>query len=168
MKDDVQIRFLFTSGGHSFIGRHGKEPAPHEMTEQTSIECVAGKGILGDRFFDFKPNYKGQLTFFSLEVYQDLQRQFAVKSKPPSVFRRNVIVSGLDLNALIGRRFWLGGIAFEGVEQASPCYWMNRAFCEGAEAALRGRGGLRARILSDGTLSLGRHAFSIQAEERDD
>ncbi len=166
MSDKVEIRYLFTSGGHRFVGRHGKEPLPYEMEARPSIECVGGKGIWGDRFFDYKPNYKGQLTFFSEEVYWDLCRHFAVESKPPSVFRRNVIVSGLDLNGLIGRRFCLGEVAFEGTEEARPCHWMNRAFCDGAVAALRGRGGLRARILSDGILSLGRQRFSIEVEER--
>ena len=46
----------------------------------------------------------------------------------------------------------MNGVLFEGTQEASPCSWMNYAFCEGAEAALKGRGGLRARILTDGIL----------------
>ena len=122
------------------------------MIEVSEAECVAGKGIIGDRFFDYKPDYKGQITFFSQEVYEDLCNTFKLVDVPPSVFRRNVIVDGVDLNELIGSEFELQGIRFLGTVEASPCYWMNGAVAEGAEEAMKGRGGLRAKILTSGTL----------------
>ncbi len=122
------------------------------MIEVGEIECIAGKGIRGDRFFDYKENYKGQITFFEWETFLALKEKFGVFDRGPEVFRRNVIVEGISLNDLIGHTFDLQELRFEGVEEARPCYWMNQAFCEGAEEALRGRGGLRARILSSGTL----------------
>jgi len=64
-------------------------------------------------------------------------------------------VEGMDLNALIGVRFTLGGIEFEGMDEARPCHWMNAVVAPGAEAWLRGRGGLRARIHTDGELGCG-------------
>ena len=160
---DIVIRYLFISRGHNYKGRFGQEPHTHEMESQDSVECVAGKGIWGDRYFDHKPDYKGQMTFFADEVWSALCREFSVQSQPPSVFRRNAIVSGIDLNELIGKRFSLGEVEFEGVEEAKPCRWMNQAFCEGAEEAMRGRGGLRTRILCDGTLSLGKHSLVIES-----
>ena len=42
------------------------------MIEVPVIECVAGRGIRGDRYFDFKDDYKGQITFFSLDVFDEL------------------------------------------------------------------------------------------------
>ena len=122
------------------------------MIEVAEAECVEGRGIRGDRFFDFKDNYKGQVTFFSMSVYRDLCDQFGVFDKDPSAFRRNVIVDDVDLNSLIGETFEVQGIQFEGTQEAAPCYWMEQAFCPGAEEALKGNGGLRARILSYGTL----------------
>jgi hypothetical protein len=62
------------------------------------------------------------------------------------------LVTGADLNGLIGVEFEIQGIRFAGVEQCKPCYWMDSALGPGAEAWLQGRGGLRARILIDGTL----------------
>jgi MOSC domain-containing protein YiiM len=56
------------------------------------------------------------------------------------------------LNELIGKRFELQDAQFEGVCECKPCHWMDRAIAPGAEAALRGFGGLRARILTDGIL----------------
>jgi len=44
------------------------------------------------------------------------------------------------------------GVQFLGTEESAPCYWMNQAFGEGAEAELAGNGGLRAKILSDGVI----------------
>ena len=122
------------------------------MTELESIQCVAGKGIVGDRFFGFKEDYKGQVTFFSHEGYGRLCAQFQITDLPPSIFRRNIITRGVDLNTLIGQEFEIQGVRFLGTQESTPCYWMNQAFAEGAEEAMKGHGGLRAKILSDGVL----------------
>ena len=64
-----------------------------------------------------------------------------------------MIVSGADLNALVGREFELQGVRFAGVEECRPCHWMNRAFSdERVEQWLHGRGGLRAHVLTNGVL----------------
>lgn len=150
----MQLIRFFVSPEHNYFGHHGKPPGEHEVLEPDQIECVAGRGIEGDRFFDHEEGHKGQITFFSAEVYEDLQLQFHVDDKPASVFRRNVLTKGVDLNSLVGQEFEIQGVKFEGVEECKPCYWMDRAFHPGSNDALKGRGGLRARILSDGVLSL--------------
>jgi MOSC domain-containing protein YiiM len=148
----VRIRYLYISPGHNYFGHHGQSPGEHGILECKEIQCVAGRGIVGDRFFDFKPGYDGQITFFAEETYHALGRELAVCDKAPDVFRRNVITAGVDLNALIGVEFEIQGVRFRGVEECKPCHWMNQAFASGAESFLRGRGGLRAAILTDGTL----------------
>ena len=71
----------------------------------------------------------------------------------PELTRRNVFTRGADLNALIGVEFDVQGVRFAGTEECRPCYWLNEAFHdERVEALLQGRGGLRARILTDGVL----------------
>lgn len=152
MTRDFEILHLYLSPGHNFFGHHEQPPGQNPVVEVAQAECVAGQGLRGDRFFGFKPDYKGQITFFAFEIYQDLCRQLGSPDRSPAVFRRNVITRGIDLNALVGHPFELQGIRFEGIAECSPCHWMNQAFAPGAEAALRGRGGLRARILSDGWL----------------
>ncbi|HWB61346.1 MAG TPA: MOSC domain-containing protein [Chthoniobacteraceae bacterium] len=146
------IVHLYISPGHNFVGHHGKPPGENPAIEVQEIHCVAGKGIEGDRYFDHKENYKGQITFFEWEMYESLVHACEVLDKPPSVFRRNVITRGVDLNSLIGKKFEVQGVEFEGAEECKPCYWMDRAFGPTAEWRLRGHGGLRARILTDGTL----------------
>jgi MOSC domain-containing protein YiiM len=148
----MTIAHIFISPEHNFFGHHGKPPGDEPMVEVDSVECVAGKGLRGDRFFGYKDNYKGQATFFSIEMYERLCEQLQVTHRDSSVFRRNIIVSGVDLNSLIGKEFELQGVHFLGTQECSPCHWMDHAFAEGAERALKGHGGLRARILTDGVL----------------
>ncbi len=150
----VRVEHLFVSAGHRFFGRHEKEPLDFPAAEVTEAKCVAGRGIHGDRFFDHALDHKGQVTFFAMEVFEEMCREINVFDRPPSVLRRNIYVRGVDLDALIGCAFMVQGVPFEGVEECRPCYWMDRAFGPGAEAFLRGRGGLRARVLADGVLTL--------------
>lgn len=125
------------------------------MEEVDHIDCVAGRGIREDRFFDFKEHYKGQVTFFEQEVYEDLCKRLQIYDKLPSVFRRNIITSGVDLASWFDTEFELQGVRFRGQGECTPCYWMDQAFGPGAEQALQGRGGLRAVILTGGVLRTG-------------
>ena len=146
---------MFISSGHNYFGHHGQAPDDYPLVEVAEIECVAGHGIRGDRFYDYKDNYKGQITFFSQEVFDQLSAAFPDVRKPPGVLRRNVIVSGVNLNNLIGEEFEVQGLRFLGTAHCRPCYWLNQAFAPGAEAWLKGNGGLRAQILTTGTLRVG-------------
>ena len=148
----MKVRNIFVSPEHIYKGRHGQEPGEEPMQVLDEVECVAGKGLVGDRYFDLEPDFKGQVTFFSQSVFEAMCREFAAFDKPVSVFRRNIIVEGAELNDLIGEEFEVQGVRFSGSCEAAPCYWMNSAFAEGAHEALKGRGGLRARILSEGVL----------------
>jgi MOSC domain-containing protein len=148
----MEICHLFISPGHNFVGHHGREPDTYPMIETSEMECVAGRGIRGDRYFDFKDDYKGQVTFFALEVFDELCSAMQIQPRSPSLTRRNVITRGVDLNDLIGQEFEVFGVRFFGTEECRPCYWMNRVFAPGAQEFLKGRGGLRAKILTSGEL----------------
>ncbi len=148
----MEICHLYISRGHNFFGHHGRAPDDFPVTEVASIECVAEHGIRGDRFFDYRENYKGQITFFSLEIFDALCGALQLQDCSPSLVRRNVITRDVDLNSLIGQEFDVQGVRFVGTEECRPCYWMNQAIASGAEAFLKGRGGLRAKILRDGFL----------------
>ena len=148
----MKILNLYISPNHNYYGHYGKPPGENPIIEVEKIECVAGSGIKGDRFFDYKEDYKGQITFFEIETHRDLCERFSVYDKGPETYRRNVVIEGQDLNDLIGKEFEIDGVRFLGTEEASPCFWMNQAFHKGAEQALAGKGGLRARILEGGVL----------------
>jgi len=160
----VVIHRIYVSPGHNYFGRHGLAADTHAILPREQIVCRAGRGIEGDRFFDYKEDYKGQITFFGWDTYQQIKAALAVPDLKPEAFRRNVLVGGLSLDDLIGRRFRLGGVEFEGMCEAKPCYWMEQAVAPGAEAWLRGRGGLRAKILTDGVLHAGPADFAWLSE----
>ncbi len=155
LQPPLKIFRLYVSPGHNYFGHHGRDPDEHPTREVPEVRCVAGRGLENDRFFDYKDNYKGQITFFADEVYRALCDELGVRDKTPAAFRRNVVCGGVDLNTLIGEEFEVQGVKFRGREECRPCYWMEQSFGPGAESALRGRGGLRAEILGDGVLRAG-------------
>jgi MOSC domain-containing protein YiiM len=159
------IRQIFISSGHNYFGHHGRAADDYPLVEVPQIECVAGHGIRGDRFYDYRDDYKGQITFFSFDVFEKLTRHFGLTDKSAGALRRNVIVSGVDLNELIGEEFSIQGVRFRGTAHCKPCYWLDQAVVPGTEKFLEGNGGLRAQILSDGVIAVG-DAQLVLAEPR--
>ncbi len=148
----MKISAIYISPGHNFFGRHGQPAGEHVTSSVNEVECVAGHGLRGDRFWDYKQDYTGQVTFFDEAVHRDVLRELRPGPRSPAAYRRNVITRGVDLMGLIGREFAVQGVRFLGMVESKPCYWMEQAVGVGTENFLRGRGGLRAKILSDGFL----------------
>jgi MOSC domain-containing protein YiiM len=156
------IEQICASPGHNYFGHNGRPPGEFPLVSVDSVECVAGSGIRGDRYFNYRKDYKGQITFFSREVFDLMTQALGVTTKSPAVLRRNVIVSGIDLMELIGVDFELQGVQFQGTAHCKPCYWMNTAFAAGAEEFLAAHsGGLRARIVTSGRISTGEACLKI-------
>ncbi len=150
----MEVEGIWISSGHDFRGRHGKGRLENGIVALDEVECIAGRGLVGDRYFDFKEDFKGQVTFFSAEILGELMEKYG--EVDVTVLRRNLLVRGGDLESLVGRRFSVQGVVFEGSEECKPCYWMDQAVGEGAEDFLKGncRGGLRARILTGGKIQI--------------
>jgi MOSC domain-containing protein YiiM len=148
----IRVGQLFISPGHNFVGHHGGPPGGNPILPVAEVECVAGRGLRGDRYFDREQNHKGQITFFSLDVFDALRREMHLPDAQPQATRRNAFVRGADLNSFIGQEFEIQGVRFFGVEESKPCDWMNLALGPGAREWLTGRGGLRCRIVTDGLL----------------
>ncbi len=154
---DAKLETIYLSGGHDFRGRHGLGREENPILPMDEVECVAGMGLKGDRYFGFKEDFKGQVSFFDASIVDEVREKFGIPDLPSSAFRRNLIVRGVDLSEWAGKRFRFQGVEFEGSEECKPCYWMDQAVAPGVEEFLKGncRGGLRARILSDGALKAG-------------
>lgn len=150
----AELQHIFISPGNDFKGRHGLGRLNHGIQELSEVECVAGKGLVGDRYYNFKPDFKGQVTFFDAAVVREGKEKFNLPDLSASLFRRNLIVSGVDLKEWQGKRFRFQGVEFKASEECKPCYWMDEAITPGMNDFLTGdfRGGLRARILSNGIL----------------
>jgi MOSC domain-containing protein YiiM len=99
----VKLVHIFISPEHAYFGHHGRPSGRAPVVELEVADLVEGKGIVGDRFFGWKEDYAGQVTFFSLEVHTAVCAQLGVSACGPDVYRRNLVVAGADLTALMGR-----------------------------------------------------------------
>ena len=153
----MKVVRLYHSPEHIYRGHHGLPAGTAPMAGTPAIRLVAGKGVEGDRYSRLE-GAKGQVTFFAEETWLRLCGELGVPGRQPDVFRRNIIVRGADLNALVGRDFELQSIRFHGVEYCKPCHWMDQAFAPGTYDLLAKweAGGLRASVLTGGELAVDR------------
>lgn len=151
---DARLLHIFISPGHDYWGRDGEGRMQHGISDVPEVECVAGMGLRGDRYFNKRPDAKGQVTFFDIRIVEEVRAYFKLSKLPASIFRRNLIVTGVELEEWMGRRFLFQGIEFEGAQECSPCEWMDRVIAPGGQVFLKGRfrGGLRAKVQSSGFL----------------
>ena len=106
---------------------------------------------------------KYPITFFSLEVATEVCKELSIPLNL-ELFRRNIIISGVHLNSLIGQRFTIGEVEFEGISHCAPCTWMNGVMKKGAYTLMKGRGGLRAKVIHGGTLLVGDTILSSEVD----
>ena len=150
----MKLLEIIISCGHDYWVRSGEPTRQHGTLSPMEVRCEAGWGLVGDRYFYGKPGRKGQVTFMDQAVVDAIRKQFSLPSLPASLFRRNLIVAGLSLPVLLGKRFELQGVEFEGAQECRPCEWMDRVIANGVREFMRDnfRGGLRAKVLTSGTL----------------
>ncbi|MHA7238694.1 MOSC domain-containing protein [Arthrobacter sp. TMS1-12-1] len=156
---DVEILHLLISPGHAYFGRARDGAADVVTVDAHRAEVVAGKGIVGDRFFGKAAHMDAAVTLFAIESLDAIASDLGVGPFDPLLTRRNVVLRGAELTPLIGSDFALegadGSVALHGGRHAHPCAWMDRVLAPGAHPAMRGRGGLRCRPLNSGTLHRG-------------
>lgn len=156
---DVEILHLLVSPAHAYFGRARDGAADVPTTDAASAEVVAGKGIVGDRFFGKAAHMDAAVTLFAVESLEAIAAELGAAPFDPLLTRRNVVLRGIELPPLIGQDFVLesagGSVAFHGGRHAHPCVWMDRVLAPGAHKAMRGRGGLRCRPLGSGMLHRG-------------
>jgi MOSC domain-containing protein YiiM len=156
---DVEVLHLLVSPDHAYFGRGRDGVADVPSTDAERAEVVAGKGIVGDRFFGKAAHMDAAVTLMSIEALETTAADLGVPPFDPLLPRRNVVLRGAQLGPLQGVEFTLesGGslVRLRGGRPANPCAWMDRVLAVGAHAAMRGRGGLRCRPLSDGFLNRG-------------
>lgn len=122
---------------------------PSEALEPVeSVSAVAGKGLVGDRHYTDSPAPGNALTLIEAEVLEDAGLTGAQS-------RRQVMVRGVRLNDLIGKRFRVGDVECFGVEICEPCRHLQQMTRPGIIKDLIHRGGLNADIVSGGTISVG-------------
>ncbi|SFT51513.1 MOSC domain-containing protein [Arthrobacter sp. ov118] len=156
---DVEILHLLISPAHAYFGRARDGAADVPTTDADRVELVAGKGIVGDRFFGKAAHMDAAVTLLSIEALEAMAAELGVAPFDPLLTRRNIVIRGAHLAPLLGQEFGLesGGerARLRAGRPAHPCAWMDRMLAPGAHTAMRGRGGVRCQPLSDGILSRG-------------
>ncbi len=123
------------------------------MLAVDSAEAVAGKGLRGDRYGS--GSGKRGITLIQAEHLPVIATLAGRDCIEPATLRRNLVVSGLPLIALKGRRFRIGEVLCEGTSPCDPCSRMELALGAGGYNAMRGHGGLCARVLHAGAFRIG-------------
>ena len=153
----------------SVVSIHIAPEASAPMQSVPEVRAFPGCGLEGDRYFtgtgfySKRPSYGGrEVTLIEMEAVEALfgsvinaegerlQIKFAASDT-----RRNVVTSGVPLNHLVDREFWVGAVRLRGTRLCEPCKHLEDLTQPGVLSGLIHRGGLRALILNKGVIHVG-------------
>jgi MOSC domain-containing protein YiiM len=147
------LRQLFSTlpqiGRVDWIGVRPAHRSP--IVEMSAVEALAGRGLQGDRY---QSSGKRQVTLIQAEHLSVVANVLGTRVNPATL-RRNVLVSGINLIALKTARFRIGEALLEGTGPCEPCSRMEDALGPGGYNAMRGHGGITARVLEGGWIRTG-------------
>ncbi len=133
----------------------GLRPARNEkMLTPASATLIARQGIEGDRYRTQR-NGERQVTLIAAEDVAAIASFLGRAEVPPELLRRNFLTRGINLNALKGRRLRIGEAILEVSGDCAPCSQMEANLGPGGYNAVRGRGGVTARIIAGGEVRIG-------------
>ena len=124
------------------------------MVAPEAITLTPGQGVAGDHYASATQGAR-QVTVIPAEHLAAIAGYLGQESVAPELLRRNVVVRGINLAALKGRIFRLGGAVLENSGECHPCSKMERLLGTGGYNAVRGHGGITARVLKGGEVRLG-------------
>lgn len=132
----------------------GIRPAREEaMIALDSVQIDLDKGLEGDRFKG-RPGSRRQVTLIQQEHLAVIAACLNRDAIPPSLLRRNIVVSGINLLALKDKAFRIGDATLEFTGLCHPCSKMERLLGAGGYNAMRGHGGITARVWESGLVRL--------------
>lgn len=140
----------------------GIRPARREpVIPLESMVVEAGNGVVGDRY---KTSTSGrrQITLIQAEDIEAIASYMRMESIDPGLLRRNIMVRGINLLAMKDKRFRIGNALFEYTGDCHPCSRMEEILGVGGYNAVRGHGGVTARILGSGTIKLGDAIYAAE------
>lgn len=144
----------------------GIRPGHREpMTELEEATLLEGAGIEGDHAGRrVRPDAKRQVTLFQWEHLAVIGSILGDKTISPDSLRRNIAVKGINLLALKDRRFQVGDALLEYTGLCHPCSRMEETLGPGGYQAVRGHGGINARVVRGGKITLGNLLAAVEAE----
>ena len=126
---------------------------PVRRVERVTVE--AGKGVVGDRKYFPDGAQPGQaLTLVAMEALEAVAEEDGIDLRD-GLSRRQVHTRGVDVNALVGKRFRVGALECVGVELCEPCQHLESLTQPGVIKSLVHRAGLNADVVTGGDISVG-------------
>ena len=138
-------------GKVNWIGVRPKRKAPLQSLNQ--VEAITLKGLAGDHFSGSATS-KRQITLIQKEHIDLVAAVMKLPGLQPDLLRRNIVVEGINLHAFKDRRFWVGPVLLEYTGDCHPCSRMEDILGAGGYNAMRGHGGITARIIKGGLITL--------------
>lgn len=135
-----------------WIGLRPERQAP--LATPVSARLVAALGIGGDHYQTSR-NGARQITLIASEDIAAIAAFLGRDRVEPELLRRNLVSAGVNVLALKNRRFWIGSVLCEGSGECAPCSRMEAALGPGGFNAVRGHGGITARIIDGGEIRIG-------------
>jgi MOSC domain-containing protein YiiM len=151
------------------IAIHIAAQAEAPMQSVPEVRAIPGQGLEGDRYFQkqgtfWTPKPDVEVTLIESEAFDGLRRETTL-DLDPSEGRRNLVTRGVPLNHLVDREFQIGEVRLRGLRLCEPCKHLQKVSGKpGILGGLIHRGGLRAQILSEGTVRVG---DAIQTQSAD-
>ena len=151
-KSLLQLRNTIPQQGVvEWIGVRAKKREP--LTELSAVNALTGKGLDGDHYS--ARNGKREVTLIQAEHLAVIASLLHIEKVQPQQLRRNIVVSGISLLALKEKQFAIGEAIFEMTGLCHPCSRMEQIFGSGGYNAVRGHGGITARVITAGCIKLG-------------
>jgi MOSC domain-containing protein YiiM len=148
------------AGQGTVISIHIAPTGAAPMKSVTNAKAVAGRGLEGDRYYTKLGTYSNQagsgrdVTLIEIEAINGLKRDYEVQLDSGQS-RRNIVTRGVALNHLVEQEFRIGDVVLRGTRLCEPCAHMEKLTVKGAMRGLVHRGGLRAEIISGGSIRVG-------------
>jgi MOSC domain-containing protein YiiM len=133
----------------------GLRPATQKEMKVVNEVNVTETGLEGDRATKNSPTNKRQVTLIQEEHLTAVASFLGKDNINPGLTRRNIVVKGINLNALKGRKFMIGEAILEMTGFCYPCSRMEQNLGEGGFNAMRGHGGITCRVIKTGKILLG-------------
>ena len=148
------------AGQGTVIAIHIAPTGAAPMRSVANAQVVVGRGLEGDRYYSKLGTYSNQagsgrdVTLIEIEAIDALKRDYEVELDA-SRSRRNIVTQGVPLNHFVEKEFKIGDVVLRGTRLCEPCAHMEKLTVKGAMRGLVHRGGLRAEIISGGSIHVG-------------
>lgn len=141
------------SGSLQWIGLRTQRKG--EIDVVSTVMALKDLGLEGDHRALKTPGSARQISIISREFISQIEHYSGHSPIDPALLRRNLVVDSINLNAMRHQRFQIGEAVFEATALCHPCSRMDRAVGKGTVAAMLGHGGLCARVLESGEITIG-------------